>query len=159
MVVEDLQLLPLPAQVHPHVRAGDGQVCAALIEAQLLDGVPLLQLDRLEILQLPQVPQLYAGVLRRRSQIVTVLGEGNRGDGSDVAGEVGHVALLLQIPDLDLRVLRARAEDEAVGVELRRGEADTRRVADLAEQSTSADVREGPVLVRGRGQQVVARGM
>ena len=35
-----------------------------------------------------------------------------------MAGEVGHVGALLQVPDLNLRVCRARPEDQAVRVEL-----------------------------------------
>lgn len=156
VVVEHLELLPLAAEVDAHVAARDGQVRAALVEAQLLDHVPLLQLDRLEVLQLAQIPKLDACVLRRRRKVITVLRERYRGDGSHVAGEVGHVALLLQVPNLDLRVLGTRAEDEAVGMELRGGEADAGGVANLGEQSAGADVGERPVLVRGGGQHVVA---
>lgn len=71
-------------------------------------------------------------------------------------GEVSHVALFLQIPDLNLRVLSSRAEDEAVGVELRSRERDAGEVAHFGEQRARADVRERPVLVGRGGEHVVA---
>ena len=37
---------------------------------------------------------------------------------SSVSGEVGHVALLLQIPDLDLGVASPGTEDQTIGMEL-----------------------------------------
>lgn len=159
VLVDDAQRLPLPAQQHAHVAARHAEVRAAPVEAHLLDAVPLLQLDRLEVLQLPQIPQFDAGVLGRRGQVVAVLGERYGGDRADVSREVGDVALLLEVPDLDLRGLGAGAEDESVGVELRRGEADGGRVGDLGERRAGADVGEGPVPVAGRGQHVVAGGV
>ena len=39
-----------------------------------------------------------------------------------MAGEVGHVGALLQIPDLDLGVRRAGSKDETVGMELGAGQ-------------------------------------
>lgn len=56
VIVKHLELLPLPAQVHSHVRTRDGQVRPALVEAQLLDSITLVQLDRFEVLQLTQIP-------------------------------------------------------------------------------------------------------
>lgn len=76
-----------------------------------------------------------------------------------MTGEVGHIALLLQIPDLDLRVLSARAEDEAVGVELCRCKRHAGEVAHFGQQCTGADVGEGPVLIGGCRQHVVAGGV
>lgn len=52
------------------------------------------------------------------SQIVSVLREGDGGDGARVAGEVGHIGALLQIPDLDLGISRPSAKNETIGVEL-----------------------------------------
>jgi hypothetical protein len=56
------------------------------------------------------------------SQVVSVLREGDGGDRADVAGEVGHIGALLQVPDLDLRVGRPRPEDQTVRVELGTGQ-------------------------------------
>lgn len=56
------------------------------------------------------------------SQIVSVLRESNGGDRARVAGEVGHVGALLQIPDLDLRVSCSSTKDETIRVELSTGE-------------------------------------
>lgn len=56
------------------------------------------------------------------SQIVSVLRESNGGDGARVAGEVGYIGALLQIPDLDLRVSCSSTEDETIRVELSAGE-------------------------------------
>ena len=50
--------------------------------------------------------------------LLTVLREGESGDLAGVAGEVRHIALLFQIPDLDLRVRGSGAEDQTVRVEL-----------------------------------------
>lgn len=73
-----------------------------------------------------------------------------------MTGEVGNVALLFQVPDLDLGVLGSRAEDEPVGVELCRGERHSGEVAHFGQQCAGADIREGPVLIGRRGQHVVA---
>ena len=54
--------------------------------------------------------------------VQTVLWECDAGDGSLVAREVGHVDALLEIPHLDHRVLRARAENQAVRMELGTGQ-------------------------------------
>lgn len=51
-------------------------------------------------------------------QVVSVLREGDGGDRARVAGEVGHICALLQIPDLDLGVGGSRPEDQTVRVEL-----------------------------------------
>lgn len=124
VVIEHLQLLPLPAQINTHVRTRYSQVRSTLVKAELFNRIILLQLNRLEVLQLTEIPELDAGVLSGCSQVVTVLREGNRGDRSHVAGEVGNVALFLQVPDLDLGVLGAGAKDQAVRVELGGGQAD-----------------------------------
>ena len=53
---------------------------------------------------------------------LTVLREGDVGDGARVSGEVGHIGSLLQVPDLDDGVLCASAKDQAVRMELGAGE-------------------------------------
>lgn len=55
-------------------------------------------------------------------QIVSVLREGNGGDGARVAREVGHIGAFLQIPDLDLGISRPSAKNETIRVELSTGE-------------------------------------
>ena len=52
--------------------------------------------------------------------------------------EVGHIAPLLQIPDLDGGILGACAEDQTVGVELRRGQG--RRVGCVRNLDTHRDI-------------------
>ena len=55
----------------------------------------VVQLQRLEVLQFTQVPQLDGGVVCSRGQVVAVLREGNAGDGARVPREVGHVGAFL----------------------------------------------------------------
>ena len=45
----------------------------------------------------------------RRGQIVSVLGEAEGRNLARMAGKVGHIGALLQVPDLDVGVGRARA--------------------------------------------------
>lgn len=59
---------------------------------------------------------------RTCGQIVSVLRESDGGDGSRVAGEVGHVGALLQIPNLNLGVGRTGAKNETIRMELSTGE-------------------------------------
>ena len=93
--LENLEVRPLFAEVDADVGAGDRQVGSRVVEAQVLDLVAVVQLDRLEVLQLAQIPQLDARVLRaRRRQVVAVLGEGYGRNRTGVALEVGDVALL-----------------------------------------------------------------
>ena len=72
VIVEHLQVGPLLAQVHPDVGPGNCQVGAALVEAEVLDFVSLVELDGLEVLQLTQIPESDAGVVGGRGQVVTV---------------------------------------------------------------------------------------
>ncbi len=46
-------------------------------------------------------------------EVVSILGEAEGRDLARVAGEVGHVALLLQVPDLDVRVSCSRPHQQA----------------------------------------------
>ena len=89
-----LEFIPLLAEIDPDIRAGHRQVRAAAVEAEVLHLVAVLQLQRLEILQFPQIPELDAGVVRGGGQVVAVLREGEGGDLAGVAREVGHVRLL-----------------------------------------------------------------
>ena len=75
VVVEDLEVGPLLAQVDANVGPGNGQVSSALVEAEVLDFVSLVELDRLEVLQFTQIPKSDAGVVGGRSQVVSVFGE------------------------------------------------------------------------------------
>lgn len=138
VVVEDFQLRPLLAQVDsageissyfsrirsnstsfsPDVGSSDRQIRSALIEAQILDLVAILQLNRLEVFQFSQIPELHARIRGSCRQIVAVFGEGNRADLASVSGEVRHVALLLQVPNQHLCVLSSCAKDQTVRMEL-----------------------------------------
>ena len=66
-----LQSLPLLAKVDPHVLPGHGQVGTAGVEAEILHFITVVQLERLEVLQFPEIPELDAGVLPSGGQIVT----------------------------------------------------------------------------------------
>ena len=71
MLARHLQGLPLLAEVNPHVLPGHCEVGTGGVEAEILHFITVIQLERLEILQFPQIPELDAGVLPSRSQIVT----------------------------------------------------------------------------------------
>ena len=58
MLPHHLQCLPLFAEVNPHVLPGHCQVGTAGVEAEILHFIAVIQLQRLEILQFPQVPEL-----------------------------------------------------------------------------------------------------
>lgn len=180
VLVENLQILPLfarvdsveehklhiisnPVSIHsvafehsPHIRTGNRQIRSTPIEAQIPHHIVLIQLNCLKVLQLAQIPQLNARIVGGRRQIVAILRERNRRNRPIVAGKVGHVALLLQVPDLHLRILGAGAENQTVRMELRRRQADLIGVGHFAQQATGANVGERPVLVRRRGQHIVA---
>ena len=132
-----LEHVPLFAQVDPDIGSRHGEVGAARVEAEVAHLVALVQGQRLEVLQLPQIPQLDAAIVSSSGQIVswnaapnilflvcflcwslTILGECHGGNVSSVSGEVGHVALLLQIPDLDFSVASPGAEDQTIRMEL-----------------------------------------
>ena len=85
MVIERLERLPLLAQIDADVRAGHSQIRAALVEAQVLHLVAFVQLDRLEILQLAQIPQLDARIFGGRGQVVAVLRERERSNRTGMA--------------------------------------------------------------------------
>lgn len=55
----------------------------------------VIQLQRLEVLELPQIPELDGGVVGGRGQVVPILREGDAGDGPGVSREVGHVGAFL----------------------------------------------------------------
>lgn len=92
----------MESSILPDIRSSYSQIRAALVEANVLDLVGLLQLQRLEILQLAQIPKLDARILRCCCQVVSILGEANSCNRTCVTREVCHVGLLLEIPDLHL---------------------------------------------------------
>uniref|UniRef100_A0A0E9WHC6 Uncharacterized protein n=1 Tax=Anguilla anguilla TaxID=7936 RepID=A0A0E9WHC6_ANGAN len=96
------------------------QVRPTLIKHQRLHLIAAVQADGFEIFQFSKIPQLQGVILSTCGQVVAVLGEGDGGDGARVAGEVGHVGALLQVPDLNLRIGRARPKNEPVRVEFGR---------------------------------------
>ena len=55
----------------PDISAGHGEVGTAVVEAQVLDLVTILERDRLEVLQLTEIPKLHDRVVGRRRQVVT----------------------------------------------------------------------------------------
>ena len=63
VVVEDFEVWPLLAEVDANICSGNCQVGAALVEAEVLDFIALVQLDGLEILQFSQIPKSNAGVV------------------------------------------------------------------------------------------------
>ena len=137
VLTNHLQSLPLLAKVDPDVLPGHSQVGAAGVEAEILHFVAVIQLERLEILQFPEIPEFDTGVLPSSCQIVTwtvsyklfhffpinfsltVFWEWECWDlALALVLEVGHVQLLLQVPDLHVGVTRPGPEDQTVRVEL-----------------------------------------
>ena len=100
MIIEDPEVSPLLAQVNSDIRAGDGQIGTALIEAKVLDFIAFLELNGLEVLEFTQIPDPDAGVFSGRSKVVAVLGERQSRNGAAVAFEVCHVLLLKIIEKL-----------------------------------------------------------
>lgn len=160
MLCKVKNLRPLFADVDLDICAPQGQVSSTLVKDEGLHLKVVIQLQRLEVLQFAQIPELDRGVVGRRGQVVAILGEGNAGDGARVAREVGHVGSLLQVPDLDLRVHGACSENESIRVELRTRERAARGlVGHLGEHASCLDVREGPVLVIRGAQEIVPSGV
>ena len=71
MLAHHLQGLPLLAEVNPHVLPGHCKVGTTRVEAEILHFISVIQLERLEILQFPQIPKFDAGVLPSSGKIVT----------------------------------------------------------------------------------------
>lgn len=78
---------------------------------------------------------------------------------SIITCKISDVPLLLQIPNLNLRIAGAGAENQPVRMEHGRRERHVGRVLDLGEQAARAYVREGPVLVLRAGEGVVPGGV
>ena len=68
---DDLESVPLLAEVDPHVGPGHSQVGAAGVEAEVLDLVSLVERQSLEVTKFPEIPELDTTVLRSSGQIVT----------------------------------------------------------------------------------------
>ena len=66
-----LELCPLFAEINPDIGPRHGEVGAARVETEVADLVALIQLQRLEVLQLAQIPKLDTAVVRSRGQVVT----------------------------------------------------------------------------------------
>lgn len=73
-----------------------------------------------------------------------------------MSGEIGHVALLLHIPDFHLGIFGAGAENQTVRMELGRSQSDFIDVHDLRNQTSRFDIGKRPMFVRRSGQQIVA---
>ena len=71
MLARHLQGLPLLAEVNPHVLPSYCEIGPAGVEAEILHFISVIQLERLEILQFPQIPKFDAGVLPSSGKIVT----------------------------------------------------------------------------------------
>lgn len=76
-----IYFLQPPKIVLPDICAGYCQVSSAAVEAEVLDLVALVELESLEVSQFSQVPEFDAGVVGRRRQVITVLGERYGRDG------------------------------------------------------------------------------
>ena len=82
----------------------------------------LIQGDILEVLQLPQIPQLDHRIIGSRSQVVTILGEGEGSDRSGMSREGRHIGALFQIPNFDDAVSGSGSKNETIRVELCAGQ-------------------------------------
>ena len=151
-----LHHLPLRLDVvHARVGAAHGQVVPAVVKP---DAPHARRLEALEVLQLPEVPELHA-VLGARRQVVPILGERHGAHGTDVALHLGGHLGGLDVPDLDARVRRAGAEDQAVGVETAARVLGAVGVARDAEALRLGDVHERPRAVAADGHRVRVRGV
>ena len=56
VVVEGAEAFPLLDEIHADVAAGHREVSTGLVKGQILDFVGVVQIDGLEVLQLPQIP-------------------------------------------------------------------------------------------------------
>lgn len=59
----------------------------------------IVQLQRLEVLEFTQIPELHRRIISGRGQVVTILRERDAGDGAGVAREVGHIGAFLRKTD------------------------------------------------------------
>merc|ERR1719222_601624 len=76
VVVHNLQFVPLLAEIHPDVRPSNCKVGTTGVKAKIPHFIPILQLKSFEILQFPQIPQFYTGIISSSSQVVSILREG-----------------------------------------------------------------------------------
>lgn len=75
-------MLKKVTQFLPDVSTSNSKVSTALIERQILDLVTVIQLKRLEIFQLPQIPQFDTSVVSSGGQVVPVFRKRYGSDGS-----------------------------------------------------------------------------
>ena len=68
----------------PDIRAGNSQVGTRPVEGEVRHLVALIQLEGLEVAELPEIPEPHCGIFGGSGEVVTILGEGNGGDGSTV---------------------------------------------------------------------------
>ena len=73
--------------------------------------------------------------------------------------EISDIGLLLQVPDFDLRILRPGAENETVRMELSRCKGCAISIGHFSQQTADANIRKRPVLIKRRGQNVLAGGV
>ena len=152
VVVERAQTFPLLDEIDADVAAGHRQIRAGLIEGQILDFVGVVQVDGFEVLELSQVPQFDRRIVRRSRQIITIFGKGQRRNRPRMTGEIGHFGSIFEIPNANVRVSRAGAEDQPVRVELGAGETRAGSVADFDHHVARFNVGESPMRVRRAGE-------
>lgn len=103
--------------VHTDVGACYYQVLSAKVPVDCSNDATL-ELDCLDGLELPEIPQLDGCVLRRASQVVAILREGEISDPASVATKVGNVLDCLYVPDPDLTRVGARSKEKTIRMEL-----------------------------------------
>merc|ERR1712096_277491 len=72
VVVHYLQLIPLFTEIDSDIRSSNSKVGTAGVEAEVPHFISILKPECLEILQLPQIPQLDTGIIGSCCQIVTI---------------------------------------------------------------------------------------
>lgn len=104
------QLLPRLVLIHPRIRSHDRKELGTLIKVDLVDDLRFGQLNVCRVGQLAEVPEFdLVGAESRGSEGVTILREGEGGDGScafrlGVTGERGDAATGEGVEDADLGV-------------------------------------------------------
>merc|ERR1711892_144271 len=157
MIIENLEFSPLFTQINFDVTPGHPQVSSRAVEGQILDFVSVLKLESLEVLQLPQVPQLHTGGVSRGCQVVTILRESQRRNGSSMSRKLGYVQLLFQIPNFYLSLRGSCSKNQAVRVELSACERCRLTVIlHPGHQPPCPDVTESPVHVGACTEHIVS---
>merc|ERR1719192_952014 len=73
VLTQNLEFVPLLAKVDAYIGSSDRQVSTAAVEAEVPHLVALIQLEGLEVLQFPQIPEFHTVVISSSGQVVTIL--------------------------------------------------------------------------------------